>query len=107
MHTIYGLQSAFDTPSYLILANILKIVVVELLSCIQIFCDPMDCSLPDSSVHEISQEGILDVCSVTNTGVGCHFLSRDHLDPEIEPTSPAVQVDSLPLSHQGSPFLLG
>ena len=29
-------------------------------------CDPMDCSLPSSSVHEISQ--------AKNTGVGCHFL---------------------------------
>ena len=27
----------------------------------------------------------------------------DPLDPEIEPTSPALQADSLLLSHQGSP----
>ena len=27
----------------------------------------------------------------------------DLLDPGIEPTSPALQTDSLPLSHQGSP----
>ena len=27
-------------------------------------------------------------------------------DPEIEPTSPALQADSLPLSHQGSPVSL-
>ena len=26
-------------------------------------------------------------------------------DPGIEPASPALQVDSLPLSHQGSPFI--
>ena len=30
-------------------------------------------------------------------------LPRDLSDPEIEPMSPALQVDSLPLSHQGSP----
>ena len=30
------------------------------------FCDPLDCSLPGSSVHGILQ--------AKNTGVGCHFL---------------------------------
>ena len=30
--------------------------------------------------------------------------SGDLPDPRIEPTSPALQADSLPLSHQGSPF---
>ena len=43
-----------------------------------------------------------------NTGVGCHaFLQGDLLDPRIEPSSlvsPALQVDSLPLSHRGSPI---
>ena len=29
---------------------------------------------------------------------------RDLLDPGIEPKSPALQADSLPLSHQGSPI---
>ena len=42
-----------------------------------------------------------------NTGVGCHFLLQgifptQGLDPGIEPTSPAWQVDSLSLSHLGS-----
>ena len=43
-----------------------KIVVVELISCVQVFCDPMDCSPPGSSVHGIPQ--------ARNTGEGCHFL---------------------------------
>ena len=34
-------------------------------------------------------------------GGGCHFLLHHS---GIEPTSPALQVDSLPWSHQGSPF---
>ena len=46
--------------------------------------------------------------SSKNIGVGCHFLLQGGLpDPGIEPASPAVsalQVDSLPLSHQGSPL---
>ena len=35
---------------------------------------------------------------------GLPFPPPGHLpDPRIEPTSPALQVNSLPLSHQGSP----
>jgi len=49
----------------------------------------VDCSLPGSSVHGISQ-----------TGGGCLFLPY----PGIESMSPEMQADSLPLSHQGSPF---
>ena len=41
--------------------------------------------------------------SSKNIGVGCHFLLQDDFpNPGIEPTSPALQVDSLPLSHWGS-----
>ena len=42
-----------------------------------------------------------------NTGVGCHSLLQGIFpDPGIvplSPVSPALQVDSLPLSYQGSP----
>ena len=56
--------------------------------------DPMGCSLPGSSVHGIFPG--------KNTGVGCHFLlqtfgSNTH--------ALCLLVDSLPLSHQGSPIL--
>ena len=40
-------------------------IVVYLLSCIWLFCNSMDCSLPDSSVHGISQ---------ANTRVDCYSL---------------------------------
>ena len=44
-------------------------------------CNPMDCSLPGSSVHEIFQQ---EYCS------GLQFpLPRDLPDPGIKPTSPA------------------
>ena len=37
-----------------------------------------------------------------NTGVGCHSLSPgDLLDPGMEPRSPALQVDSLPMQPPG------
>ena len=37
----------------------LKWYTVVVCCCIQLFCDPMDCSLPDSSVHGIFQARIL------------------------------------------------
>ena len=44
-------------------------------------CDPMDCSLPGSSVHGILQERILDWVAISfSTGS----------DPGIEPESPAL-----------------
>ena len=42
-------------------------------------CNPMDSSLPGSSVHEILPE--------RNTGVGCHALLQGIFPPGIEPTS--------------------
>ena len=47
----------------------LRLLIVQCyamsLSCVRL-CDPMDCSLPGSSVHGDSPE--------KNTGVGCHAL---------------------------------
>ena len=40
-----------------------------------------------------------------NTGVGCHALPQEILLTPTEPVSPALQVDSLLLSHQESPSL--
>ena len=58
-------------------------------------CDPMDCSPPGSSVHEILQARKLGQVAVSSPG--------DIPDPGIKLVSPAMQADSLPLSHQGSP----
>ena len=59
------------------------------------FCDTMDCSPPGFSVHGILQAKILDWVAMPS--------SRGSSDPWIEPMSPALQVDSLLLSHGGSP----
>ena len=57
-------------------------------------CDPMDCSPPGSSVHGILQARYLS---------GLPFPSPGDLSKlGIEPRSPELQVDSLPLSHQGN-----
>ena len=52
----------------------------------------MEYSPPGSSVHGILQARILDWVAMAS--------SRDLPDPGIKPTSPALQVESLPLSHQ-------
>ena len=54
----------------------------------------MDCSLPGHSVHGILQARIL------LEWVAISF-SRGSSQPGTEPGSPALQADSLPLSHQG------
>ena len=61
---------------------------------VQQFCDRIDCSPPGSSVHGILQARILEGLPFPPPG--------DLLNPGIEPSSPALQEDSSPLSHQGS-----
>ena len=56
-------------------------------------CDPMNCSLSGSSVHGILQAWILELVTVHSPG--------DLPNPEIEPRSPTLQVDSLPAETQG------
>ena len=67
-----------------------------MLSFVQLLFDPLDCSLPGSSVHGDSPG--------KTTGVGWPFPSPENLpNPWIVPKSPTLQVDSLHLSHQGNP----
>ena len=62
-------------------------------------CDLMDYSPPGSSVHGISPG--------RNSRVGGHFLLQGSLpDPGMEPLSPALQLGSLTLSHQGNLYVL-
>ena len=65
----------------------------SLQSCLTL-SDPTDCNPPGSSVHGIYQARILEWVAIPSPG--------DPPDPGIESMSPALQVDSLPLSHQGS-----
>ena len=61
----------------------------------QTLCNPMDCSPPGSSVHEILQARIPS---------GLPFPSPEGLpNPGIEPGSPALQVDSLLSESPGKP----
>ena len=67
----------------------------KLLQLCPILCDPMDCSLPDSSVHGILQVRILEWVAMTSPG--------DLPDPGINPRSPALQEDSLPSEPSEKP----
>ena len=55
----------------------------------------MDCSPPGSSVHEILQARTLERVAIS--------FSRGSSDPGIKPTSPALQVYSLPSEPPGNP----
>ena len=54
-------------------------VIVELLNCVQLSCDPKDYSLPSSYPWDFPGK---------NTGVGCHFLLQV-IEP-VSPESPAL-----------------
>ena len=57
--------------------------------------DPMDCSLPGSSIHGILQARVLKWVALS--------FSRGSSYPRIEPGSSALQEDSLPAEPPGKP----
>ena len=59
-------------------------------------CNPMDCSLPGSFVHGISQARILEQVAIS--------FSRGSYPPRDRTHVSGWAGDSLPLSHLGSPF---
>ena len=59
--------------------------------------DPLDCSLPGSSIHGIFRQQYWSWVPLPSPG--------NLPDPEIKPKSLVWQADSLPLSHQRSPIL--
>ena len=60
-------------------------------------CNPMDCSLPESSFHVIFQARYWSGLPFSSPG--------DHPDPGIEPGSPALQADILPSELPGKSFI--
>ena len=60
--------------------------------------DPMDCSLPGSSVHGILQAKILEWTTIS------FFRGLFQPNPEIEPGSLALQTDSLLSEPPGKPL---
>ena len=62
-------------------------------------CDPVDCSLPDFSVHGILQARILELI------MELPFPSPGDLPhPGIKPGSPALEADALTSEPPGKPY---
>ena len=74
------------------------VITVKIAQSCPTLCVPMDCSLPDSSVHEIFQAIVLEWISIS--------FSRELPDPGIEPRSPHCRQTLNRLSHQGIGHLL-
>ena len=72
--------------------NVVKMLVTH--SC-PILCDPMDYSLPGSSVHSILQARLQEWVATGNLP-----------NPGIKPRSPALQADSLSFATPGKPSLV-
>ena len=74
-------------------------VCVQSLSQVQLFCSPMDYSPPGSSVSGIFQARILEWVAISSSRESPRPRDGAH-------SSPALQADSLPLSHVGSPLCM-
>ena len=61
-------------------------------------CDPMDCSLPGSSVRGIFQARVLKWVAAS--------FSRGSSRPRIEPGCPVLQADALPSEPPGKPIIV-
>ena len=93
-HKRIGCSLAILVLSFLSLQESLRkriVVVGWSLSQVWFFCDSMDCSPPGSPIHGISPREWIAI-----------YFSKGSSDPKIKPKFPAWQVNSLPLSHQGS-----
>ena len=84
-----------DTWQIYTYINICMYCAESLQSC-PTLCNPMDFSLPGTSVHGILQ--------AKNTRVGCEALQGIFLTQGLNLCLLHRQVDSLPLSHLGSPI---
>ena len=72
-------------------------VKVKLLSCVRL-CDPMDCSLPCSSICGTLQARILEWVALS--------FSRRSSQPRDRTQSPALQADALPSEPPGKPTVV-
>ena len=96
---ILHVSCIFISFTNLALLVIFVFFVISSLGSVQLFCNPVEFSLPDS-FFPWNFPG-------KNTGVACHFLLWG-IFPTQEFNTHLLhwQADSLPLSHQGSPSTL-
>ena len=104
---VFGLYSSYVSSQSFICRseNVLETTLqlkseseVKSLSRVPTLCDPMDCSLPGSSVHGIFQARVLVV--------GCHFFLQWTFPTQGSDLGlPHCRQTLYRLSHQGSPLL--
>ena len=99
MFSFYFVENISPLTSIMIYIYVLYNSLYTLLclvdqSCLTIY-DPMDCSLPGSSVYGMLQGGYWSRLPFPPPG--------DLPDPGVEPKSPALQADSLPSELPGKP----
>ena len=83
MSVVFKFQSTSQLPARFVKPRVLEVLEVQSHPTL---CDPMDRSMPGSSVHGILQARILEWVAIP--------FSRDLPNPAIKPRSPALQVDS-------------
>ena len=69
----------------------LKVLHAKSLQLCSTHCNPMDCSLPDSSVHGILQARMLEWVAISSPKI----FPIQRLNPNLHSVSPAPQVNSL------------
>ena len=87
------INSTFQTMTFEFFNVKVTVLVAQLCPTL---CNPTDCSPSSSSVHGILQARILEWVVIP--------ISRGSSQSRIELRPPALQADSLPSGHQGSPF---
>ena len=100
--TWWALNFLYETKSLLLLLVSLKGNKFHtcVLNCVQLVCDPMDCSPPGSSVRGMSQAWTLQWGPFPPPG----DLPDSGIKP-LSPESPAPQAGSVLLCHLGSPSI--
>ena len=89
------IRPLFPGSKFLPTITFTRLMKVKVAKLCPTLCDPMDYSLPGSSVHGIFQVRILE-------RVAFPFF-RGSSQPGIKPRSPTLQVDSLPSVSPGKP----
>ena len=71
------------TPDPLVTTSLFSVVAVHVLRCVQLFCDPMDCSLPTALSRGFPRQEYWNGLLLFSPG--------NFPDPGIKPTSPVLQ----------------
>ena len=98
--TVLGVAKSWTRLSDLLMYQYCLVPSCRCLVVVSNSCDPMDCSLTGSSVHRIVRERILEWVAISFSSGSSWPRNWTHVFASM---GPALQVDSLLLSHWGNP----